>query len=153
MKDYFAEKAHQVDPNTLIAFGIELSSRYGDASEIKEMLTFAELVATDKVSHNVKKVFYDSKAGICSFELDPSIDSDGPVADMIRSAADKSLHQYFIFDELHQGLTYESRWSGGLVPGALPVALDRQADPSVAFIFQARPAQVRRLYLAKLARS
>ena len=64
-KDYFDEKASQVNPEALTAFGISIFSRYGKASEIKEMISFAESVCAAGISELVQDVFYDSKACTC----------------------------------------------------------------------------------------
>jgi hypothetical protein len=51
VQDYFGEKSQQVEPSCLTVFGIPISSRYGEAGELIELMRFAELAARGKVSH------------------------------------------------------------------------------------------------------
>lgn len=103
MADYFAEKAGQVEPDTLIAFGITISSRYGKADELIEMLSFCQLVALANVAHYVKEVSYDSKACICSFTLVDSVVSGDPIATQIHSAAKQTIRQFELFGYVDHG--------------------------------------------------
>lgn len=45
MKEYFDEKARQIDCSDLVSFGIPISSRYGKAHELAEMLLFTRELA------------------------------------------------------------------------------------------------------------
>ena len=103
MTDYFAEKSQQVEPSELVAFGITISSRYGDASELIEMMRFAEMVAQKKVSHYVRRVFYDTKANYCNIELDATVQRDDPVASAILDAATETISQFDWFGTVQHG--------------------------------------------------
>lgn len=67
--DYFGEKAHQVSAGSITAFGIDVITRYGKASELVEMINFAKLAALKGAHTLVKEVFYDSQANLCTIEL------------------------------------------------------------------------------------
>ena len=67
--NYFDEKTTQVTPSTLVAFGIEIQSRYGKAWELAEMLNFMHDLARENLHGHVERVFYDSKANMCTFEI------------------------------------------------------------------------------------
>ena len=103
MPDYFAEKAEQVKPDNLVAFGIPISSRYGKADELIEMLSFCQLVAEDNIAHSVKELFYDSKANICSITLVDSVASGDRIATQAHIDAKKSIRQFMLFDYLDHG--------------------------------------------------
>lgn len=94
MTDYFGEKTHQVIPESLIAFGMDISSRYGKAQELIQMIQFAQEACKQGVSNYVKSVFYDSKAGICTFELDPAVKAGDRVAEALWRAAKKTISQF-----------------------------------------------------------
>lgn len=106
MPDYFAEKASQVDPDTLTAFGITISSRYGKADEIIEMLGFCRVMAVDGVSHLVKEVFYDSKADICSITFVESVGKASEVVMLARAAAKRTIRQFEIFGYIDHGMEF-----------------------------------------------
>jgi hypothetical protein len=99
----FKEKARQVDPNTVTAFGISLASRYGKADEIVEMINFAKLATTRNVAPYVKEAYYDSQCQCCSFTLAPSVDQFGAIAKQIRACAKKAIRQYDWFGEIDHG--------------------------------------------------
>ena len=103
MKDYFGEKSQQIEPSVLDAFGVTISSRYGQSNELIEMMQFAEIIALKKVSHFVRGVAYDSKAYNCSIELDPSILEGDPVAEIILEAATETIGQFDWFGTVHHG--------------------------------------------------
>ena len=63
--NYFEDRTHQIEPEKLKAFGIEIMSRYGKAEEICEMIAFCKILATKGIT-SVAKVFYDTKACVCS---------------------------------------------------------------------------------------
>lgn len=69
MTQYFEEKSTQVTPEKLEAFGIEVFSRYGKAWELIEMLKAAEELAERELHGHITRMFYDSKAFICAFEV------------------------------------------------------------------------------------
>lgn len=97
MSDFFAEKAAQVNPGGLESFGIAISSRYSKASELVQMLEFTEQAALNNVAHYVQSVFYDSKACICSFELEASVKEGDPVCQAIEDAARSTVSQFELF--------------------------------------------------------
>lgn len=97
----FAEKGRQVDPSSLTAFGIALSSRYGKADEIVEMLTFAQEAAAACVAHYVKAVFYDSKACCCVFELDERVRVGTDVEVALLAVAQRTISQFDWFGTVY----------------------------------------------------
>jgi hypothetical protein len=101
MSDYFSEKAHQVLPDTVTAFDIEISSRYGKAWELVELLNFAQLAAEKGVAQYVKKVFYNSQCSLCSFELDSRVSEGDSVAEAIFEAATETITSFDWFGEYH----------------------------------------------------
>jgi hypothetical protein len=111
--EYFGEKSHQVEPSVLTAFGIEISSRYGRAEEIRELLRFADLAAQSKVSHYVKRAFYDSKAPMCSLELDPGVQEGDAVASLIFEAASASIRLFDWFGLAQHGGELAEELYGG----------------------------------------
>jgi hypothetical protein len=94
MVNYFEEKARQIDPGELTAFGMVISSRYDQADEMVELIAFARLVAEKKVTPYVKQACYNSKASLCTIELDSSVHEEDAVADAILEAATETLTQF-----------------------------------------------------------
>lgn len=94
MNEWFGEKSMQLDINGLTAFGIEVSTRYGDASELVEMIEFAEALAKGRLEKYVKSVFYDSKADICNIELTDNRLRGTPIDDAMLDAAKRTLSQF-----------------------------------------------------------
>lgn len=101
MDKYFDEKAHQVEPGSLSAFGISLVSRYAKASELMEMLAFAQKAALAGVADAVDEVFYDSKASICSFKFAREIPLGDPTEQKLFAAAIETIGQFDWFDTVH----------------------------------------------------
>ena len=95
---WFGEKGTQLEPADLVAFGIPLSSRYGNVSEMIEMLLFAQLVATAGVAWAVASVFYDSKACLCTVELHACAERQLDVQAIIGECGDMAL-SCFVMDE------------------------------------------------------
>lgn len=91
---YFDEKTHQMSVGNIEAFGIDLVSRYAQADEMAEMLLFAELVAKQGHHSLITSVFYDSKACICTFELDDGVDPLSDVGETIKQCADQTIIQF-----------------------------------------------------------
>lgn len=92
--DYFSEKAHQVTADEFLAFGISLLSRRGKASELVEMINFAQQAALQGLHPLVDKVFYDSQACLCNIELfDESLwlSDEGRA---LRECATKTIRQF-----------------------------------------------------------
>ena len=103
MKEFFGEKSHQIQPSALEAFGVTIHSRYGQAHELIELMNFTKLLAEKKVAHYVKRAFYDSKACLCTLELDPSVQQGDAVADTILEAATETIGQFDWFDTFQHG--------------------------------------------------
>ena len=99
----FNEKAPQLSCSSLTAYGIELSTRYSKVGEMIEMLQFVELAADAGAASFVKSLFYDSKAGVCSFELHGEIDNE--TEEQLRWCAEQSISQYM--------------WIGGGISGKI----------------------------------
>lgn len=103
MTEYFEEKSHQVTPGSLLAFGVDISSRYGKANEIIEMINFSRIAAQNEVAHYIKNVFYDSKANYCTIELNESVKNCDPVAIALKQAALESIGQFDWFGSVEHG--------------------------------------------------
>ena len=101
MTAYFEEKASQVEPGDLVAFGINLISRYSKAGELIEMLSFAQQAALAGVADAVEEVFYDSKACICSFKFTRDISLGDPIERKLLAAAKATIGQFDWFDTVH----------------------------------------------------
>lgn len=101
MTSYFDEKAHQVEPGRLSAFGIDIISRYSKADELIEMLSFAQKAALAGVADAVEEVFYDSKACICSFKFTRDISFGDPTEQKLFAAAIQTIGQFDWFDTVH----------------------------------------------------
>lgn len=99
MNPLFDEKAEQVSPNILIAFGITLHSRYGKAMELSQMLDFASSVAWVGHEKLVKELFYDSKACLCTFEFTHKIKIGEPIEIELLSIAKKTIGQFMWIDD------------------------------------------------------
>ncbi len=108
MTEFFEEKSQQVSPSSLVAFGIEISSRYGKANELIELINFSRLAAQSEVAHYVKSVFYDSKADICAFELVDSVKAGDPVAILLKQAALEAVAQFYWFGFAEQGTPWRA---------------------------------------------
>lgn len=98
----FDEKAPQLSTRTLTAFGIELETRYGKCDEMIEMLEFTHLAAERGAAAFVKKLFYDSKAGLCTFEWHGEIDAEAEAT--LRECANRTITQYTPIISTRQGL-------------------------------------------------
>jgi hypothetical protein len=83
----FSDKAHQIVPSQISAFGIGIGSRNGKCTEIIEMLEFSQAVAVASVAHYVKEIDYDSKASICSFMLDDAVVEGGELEQALLAIA------------------------------------------------------------------
>jgi|15BtaG_2_1085339.scaffolds.fasta_scaffold00129_8 hypothetical protein len=96
--DYGREKEAQVIPSTLTAFGIELTSRYGSACDLIQMIKFAADCYRKKVNIYVKSVFENGQCGVTTFELDDRLVADSPVSNLILVAAKTHIGQFDWFD-------------------------------------------------------
>lgn len=92
--DWFGEKSRQAYPGVLVAFGIELNSRYDRAHELVEMLRFAECVARADCEKYVKRVLYDSKADLCTLELAAEVRDGDLIATQLLKCAKLTLQQF-----------------------------------------------------------
>jgi hypothetical protein len=95
----YSDKAHQVMPSQFSAFGIGIGSRYGKCDEIIEMLQFCQAAAGASVAHYVKEVNFDSKACVCSFELDKAVVEGGEVERALFAIAKRTFTHFYWFDE------------------------------------------------------
>ena len=59
------EKATTVDPPSITAYGITISSRWGKASEIERLIRIARAIADARADEMVESIFLDSN--YCSF--------------------------------------------------------------------------------------
>lgn len=100
---YFAEKAEQMNTQSITAFGIDLSSRYSKASEMAEMLSFACKIADAGLHPLIKEVHYDSKSMICSFTFLNDVAPYGEAEKRINEIASETIRQYEWFDIIHHG--------------------------------------------------
>ena len=112
MKEFFGEKSHQIEPSAFEAFGVPIDSRYGQAHELIELMNFTELLAEKKVAHYVKRAFYNSKACMCTLELDPSVQQGDAVADAILEAATETIGQFDWFDTVQHGKPLSHTYAG-----------------------------------------
>lgn len=94
MNPWFEEKARQIDPPSMLAFGILIYSRHAQARELVELLRFAEEAAKANVNILVEEAFYDSGACCCSFKLRESVQDSPTEADAIFAAAMKTISQF-----------------------------------------------------------
>lgn len=92
--DWFGEKSRQAYPGVMVAFGIELNSRYDRAHELVEMLQFAECAAKAGCEKYVKKVLYDSKADLCTFNLAPEVRDGDLIAERLLKCAKLTIRQF-----------------------------------------------------------
>lgn len=97
-KKWFDEKAYQVEPNSITAFGIKCSSRYGKARELADMLNFCEQCTRKRVNSYVTYLFYDSKSCCCNIHYDNDQAIKDNVHDTIRDIADRTLGQHDMDD-------------------------------------------------------
>ncbi|MEZ5617196.1 MAG: hypothetical protein R3E40_02790 [Rhodocyclaceae bacterium] len=108
MSSFFDEKAHQVEPGQVVAFGINLISRYSKASELIEMLSFAQKAALADLAGVVKEVFYDSKASVCSFKFTRDVALGDHVEKQLFAIAMETINQFEWLDTVHhRGEEYE----------------------------------------------
>jgi hypothetical protein len=103
MTSYFEEKSQQVEPASMKAFGVNISSGHGKATEIIEMITFCRLVATDEIV-GVKSLFYDSNSDCCQIECGSQVAKDLALAAKVELAAKRSLSQYELLGKIGHGL-------------------------------------------------
>lgn len=103
MTSYFDEKSSQVEPGSLVAFGINIISRYSRADELIEMLSFAQRAALAGVADAVEEAFYDSNACICSFKFSHEIAFGDATEKKLFAAAIGTIGQFDWFGTVHHG--------------------------------------------------
>ncbi|PHV34555.1 hypothetical protein CSQ94_03920 [Janthinobacterium sp. BJB312] len=101
---WFKDKKRQVVPSSITAFGIHLDSRYGKASELMQMLHFAQTLAGVGLATVVERVEYDSKAAICFFDFSPDFSAEDPRADEVLDIALATLSHFDWFGDDRFGL-------------------------------------------------
>lgn len=90
------EKGMEVDPASVVAFGMRLSTRYGKCRELAELLTFAHEAALRAVSQYVAEVSYDTKSCCAFFTLNDPVPPDA--MDELHAAAKKTIEQFELGD-------------------------------------------------------
>jgi hypothetical protein len=109
MNSYFNEKSIQVKhTGSMSSFGIELSSRYGKAWEIVEILNFTIEVAQKDLQTYVESIFYDSNANLCTFEFSKDLEQYSDEAVSIQDCAKKTIAQFEMFGHVGLGVTLEN---------------------------------------------
>lgn len=105
---FFGEKSQQISVCELSAFGIKLSTRYGKASEMIELLQFAEAVAKAGLAHLLVSARYDSQAQWCEFAFAPGQEPQpgSPERQAILAAATQTIRQFVWFDTVFHGRDY-----------------------------------------------
>jgi len=93
MSSFFDEDAEQIEPSSLRAFGVKIYSRYGQSSEIIEMINFACEAARENINDCIEELFYDSKACICNISLKDHI-HDNTIDEKITEIGKKTLSQF-----------------------------------------------------------
>ncbi|MBL0645855.1 MULTISPECIES: hypothetical protein [Aeromonas] len=91
---YFDEKARQTSVDSMMSFGIPISSKYASATELSEMLLFTHQVAMLGLNECIKRVHYDSKACLCVIELHDEemwYDDEGR---KIKACAEETIQQF-----------------------------------------------------------
>lgn len=88
------EKAQEVDPDRLTAFGISISSRYGKCWEIEEMLAFCRRVAEEGAATYIAEVFYDSKSCTANIRFEEEAAVNPSIVQGVEAIADETFSQY-----------------------------------------------------------
>lgn len=88
------EKTHEVDTDSMTAFGIAISSRYGKSREIEEMLAFCRKAAEEGAATFVTEVFYDSKSCTANITFEPEAASNRSIVHGVEAIADTVFSQY-----------------------------------------------------------
>lgn len=87
----------------MIAFGVSIGSRYGNAKELSELLLFARECAKGGVSHMVSRAFYDSKSCTCDIDLTDERASNSDVGECVIAAAMGTLAQFTFNGDFYVG--------------------------------------------------
>lgn len=94
ISDALQEKGEEVSPDSLTAFGIAISSRYGKCYELEEMLAFCRLCADAGAATFITEVFYDTKACIVNITFQPEAVRNHTVVNAVEAIADTVFSQY-----------------------------------------------------------
>jgi len=63
----FRRSGQEVDPSSINVHGVTISSRYGVARELMEMLEFLQEAKKENLVHMLCEMFYDSSNSYCDF--------------------------------------------------------------------------------------
>lgn len=85
---WFSEKGSQIEPSCMVAFGINIQSRYGKVSEIAEMMQFAKRAAEFGVASYIDSVFFDSKSCSCTIYIKAFAERQFDALDVIDQCAE-----------------------------------------------------------------
>lgn len=102
MNSFFDEDAEQIEPSSLLAFGIKITSRYGQSSEIIEMINFTREAAKENINGYIAELDYDSKSCTCHINLKNNR-HDNTIGTKILEIGNKTLSQ-FIWNERTYGM-------------------------------------------------
>lgn len=100
---WFEDKREQVDSRDMIAFGVSIGSRYGNAKELAELLLFARECALRGVASMISRAFYDSKSCTCDIDMTDECPSDSDVGERVIEAAMGTLTQFTINGDFYVG--------------------------------------------------
>ena len=103
MKNQLESDKKQLSVSTIRAFDIQICSRYSNASEMIEMLNFANKTAHAKLSHLVNAILYDSKANICTFELSDKLKQGSIEEQTLLRIAKSTISQFIWFGTIYHG--------------------------------------------------
>ena len=106
MNPWFEEKAQQIEPASVRAFGIALASRHAKARELAELLRFAEAAAEAGVNMLIEEAFYDSVSDCCAIALRESARESTAEMDAVFGAAMRTITQF--------------EWEGAVFHGGVP---------------------------------
>jgi hypothetical protein len=93
--------SHPTD--TLAVHGISITSRSNIPREIAEMTKFCELLAQRGLAGHVERIYYDSKANLCSFKFSENLTEDNPASLEIKDVALETIGQFDWFGGAEQG--------------------------------------------------
>ena len=98
-----ATPSHPTD--TLAVHGTSIASRSNIPREIAEMTQFCELLAQRGLAGHVERVYYGSKANLCSFTFTfrENLKESDAVARDIREVALETIYQFDWFGYAEQG--------------------------------------------------
>lgn len=109
--NHWNDSKSQLSEGSLTAFGIPISTRHFKAHEMAEMLNFCRKVAAMGLETSVARVFYDSGACLCTFEL-REVEPYGNLDKALFDIAEQTIGQF--------------EWNGTVYHGAF---LETEDDP------------------------